>query len=191
MSLVIAEIKDGVVYMGADTLKSYKDDVYSNRCESKHKIKKMPFGVLIGTVGLVSVTDVFCAHKEWFADLEHEKLTKEFLVTKIIPKLYCELKERGELKEEAPAGINNSFLVAQGDRLFAIRSNFFVQTVPTSDAIGCGEAAAFAVNALDKNAPVRDRMLRALRLASDCSDAVGAPYIFIDTKSQEYEIVEE
>lgn len=50
--------------MGADTLSSSENNIYNNLCESKHKIKKMPFGVLVGTVGDVDVSDVFTAHKD-------------------------------------------------------------------------------------------------------------------------------
>ena len=192
MSLVIAQIKDGVVYMGADTQGSIGANYKRNSLSgSNRKIILMPHGVLVGMTGSVQNGEILCAHKEWFDDLEHEKLTKEFLVTRIVPKFYNELKMYGALKKETPADSETTLMFAQEDRLFTMRDDFSVTVVPMFDAIGCGFAAAVAVYETDKTSPVKDKMLLALRLASEHDATISPPFVFIDTKQLEFETVAE
>lgn len=191
MSLVIAEVKDGVVYMGADTQAS--GDVFKENfsLESNLKIIKMPHGIVIGCVGTKDVARVLTCHKDWFEELNDKPLSKEFLTTKIVPKFYNELKELDWLKENAPAEHACRFLIAQKDKLFILKDNFTVNIVPRFCAIGCGEYAAEVVNADTADMSVNEKMLNALRLADRFDNAVGAPYVFIDTKNLKFEFVED
>ena len=191
MSLVIAEIKDGVVYMGADTQVSSGETKRNLTTEPNLKITRMPHGILLGKVGAVRVSNILINFKEWFEPLEHQPLTKEFLVTKIMPKFYNELKKRELLSREHIAGFEGSFLIAQKDKLFLINGNFTVNEVPRFDAIGAGNDAAYTTYQLLPNASVREKMLTSLRLASEYDTSISAPYAFCDTKSLEIELVEE
>ena len=191
MSLVIAEIKDGVVYMGAD--KQSSGEVYKENfsLESNLKIIKMPHGIVIGCVGTKDVARVLTCHKDWFEELNDKPLSKEFLTTKIGPKFYNELKEMDWLKESAPAEHACRFLIAQKDKLFIMKSNFTVNIVPRFCTIGCGEYAAEVIEAIDADTSVRKKILKALRLADKFDPSVGAPYVFIDTENLDFEFVEE
>ena len=191
MSLVIAEIKDGVVYMGADTQVSSGETKRNFTAEPNLKINRMPGGVLLGEVGAVRVSNILINFKEWFAPLEKEPLTKKFLVTKLLPKFYNELKKRELLRREHISGFEGSFLLAQADKLFLINGNFTVSQVPHFDTIGAGNDAAYATYQLMKDAPVREKMLTSLRLASEYDLSISAPYVFCDTKSLTIELVEE
>lgn len=191
MSLVIAEIKDGVVHMGADTQGSGEISKTSYTSESNLKISKMPHGIIIGSVGVVPVLRILTCHKEWFEKLGSEPLSKKFITTKIVPKFYNELEEMDWLTEKDPAGINNCFLIAQCDRLFLLKDDFTVNIVPKLCAIGCGQDAAEVVYAQSTDLSVREKMLKALRLASKFDNGVGAPYVFVNTDSLAFEFVEE
>ena len=191
MSLVIAEVTDGAVQMSADTQLSWTVCKAHSMFENNLKIVKMPHGILMGAAGDVKAARMLFCHKDWFEELGDEKLCKEFLIMEIVPKLYETLDGEGLLKEDHPAEHPNTFIFAQGDRLFLMNGDFSVQAVPKSIAIGCGKYAAEIVNEYDKELPVRERMLKALRLASKIDNAVGAPYVFIDTKKLELEFVEE
>lgn len=192
MSLVIAEIKDGVVYFGADTQTSMGNTDKLNRTSKGNlKVKKLPNGILVGHAGKVQNAQLFSCHREWFEDLPEGKLTKEFIVTKIVPAYYRALKQRKMLKNEEPADSDCSLFLAQEDRLFRIGHDFSVFTIPKSDAIGCGNYAYYSTNTLKPDLTVRDKMLKVLRLSEAHDTTIGAPFVFIDTKNLEYEFVEE
>lgn len=192
MSLIVAAIKDGVVYMGADSQTSHGDDCKTNYfAESNRKIAKMPYGILIGHAGRSRNAQILCAHKEWFEALEHQPLTKEFLTMEIAPDLYFELKRLKWLNKDHPVESVTSFLFAQGGSLFEMRDDFSVYSVPSFAAIGSGDDAAFVVNALHKDLSPKEKITAALRLADKHSNAVGAPFFLIDTKNLEFETVEE
>ena len=193
MSLVIAEIKDGVVYMGADTQISGELSRNNFTSESNLKIAKMPHGILIGCAGSQSVAYVLTCHKEWFEALGDDELSKAFLATQIVPRFYNALKSQDWLAKTAPAKHKCSFLIAQKDRLFLLESDFTVTVVPAYYAIGCGECAAQVVQVgthSGMHASTKEKMLHALRLADRFDNAVGAPYVFIDTKTLEFEFTE-
>lgn len=190
MSLVIAQIKDGAVYMGADTRTSCGDLQYVCKSESNLKIHKMPNGILIATVGTVKITQILSCHKDWFAG-ENCTLSKEFLVTQIVPKLYRELDRRGFIESRHPAEMEGAFLIAQGDKLFRLARNFSVTVIPAFEAIGAGQTAALAVNDFEGDCPIREKLLKGLRLAASCDNTIGAPFVFIDTKALEFEFVED
>ena len=191
MSLIIAEVKDGVVYMGADTRISWGDVQYCLTAESNLKIIKMPQGILLGTVGMVAVSQILNCHKDWFEEEAAQNLTKEYLVTQIVPKLYRELRKRGQLSKKEPAELECSCFLAQQDRLFRISHDFSVSVVPAFDAIGAGQNAAFAINELNSECSLKEKFLKGLRLAASCDNSIAAPFVFIDTKNLKFEIVEE
>ena len=188
MSLVIAEVRDGAVYFGADTRTSCGNRQYCYKSEANLKIHKMPNGILIGAVGAVKSSQILECHKDWFEDCK--ELSKEFLVTSIVPKLYRELKERKLIEKKHPAELEGTFLIAQGDRLFRLARNFSVTVIRGFEAIGAGLSAAFTIQDLDGDCPLREKFLKGLRLAASCDSSIAAPFVFIDTKSLEFEFVE-
>lgn len=191
MSLIIAEVKDGAVYMGADTRTSAGDLQFTQKSANNLKIHKMPNGILLGRAGLVKATQILSCHKDWFEGEDAKQLSKEFIVTQIIPKLYRELNKRKLLERTAPARMEGTFLIAQGNRLFRIASDFSVIVAPGFDSIGCGQDAAFAIQELNADCPMREKFLKGLRLAASCDSTIAAPFVFIDTKTLEFEFVEE
>jgi hypothetical protein len=161
-------------------------------CDTENlKIQKMPHDILVAGAGNGSNSDIFTAHKEWFEELGDDKLSKEFLTMEILPAYYEELKKLGDLKyDKGYPDSGTDFLIAQGDRLYILKRDFVVYTVPLYDAIGCGSDAAFATHNLKKFSTLREEFTHSLKLASKYDDSVGGPFVFIDTEKQEFEIVE-
>lgn len=193
MSLVIAQVHNGVVYMGADTQVSQKVTKRHELSESEYKIGKLPYGILIGGAGAARAIKCLVSHYEWFEALGEEKLSKKFLVTEIVPKLYSKFKEMGWLEEGKHSPISPiSCLFAQGDRLFYMDDDFTVKVAPSYGAVGCGMNAALVVHKQNKNTlTVREELLTSLRLSSEYDKGVGAPFVFIDTENLKFEVVEE
>ena len=189
MSVVIAiKTGDGVL-VGADSQTSFGEYEKEHKlAENNFKITRMPHGILLGHAGEVRATQVLSCHKDWFEELGDEPLTKEFLVTKISPRLSAELRRRGLTDEDGD--YNGQFLVAQGDRIFNLNSDFSVFTIPTFAAIGSGLDAAFLARAGARCGDERETVLAGLRLAAKNDKSVGAPFILIDTVRLAYEIVE-
>ena len=191
MSLVIAEIRDGVTYIGADTQTSSKTVKEHHFTEPSMKVIRMPRGILLCAVGAVNSSKRLFARKDWFDELGEAPLSKQFLVTKIVSRFYCDLKEQNLLEQKSGAQCGSRFIVAQENRLFSINRDFSVSVIPRFFAAGVGDYSAQIVDALDANAPVRDKFLCALRLADRYDNSIGAPYLFVDTKRLEFEFVEE
>lgn len=191
MSLIVAEIKDGAVYFCADTQTSEEIGKLNNTNESALKVCRMPHGIIIGTAGEVRTSRRLICHKDWFEELGEQKLTKEFLVMRVLPKLYTELDSLNYIKEKSPAYMSSRFLIAQEDRLFLVENDFSVYTVPTGAGIGCGVNAWHVAQQRLRHLPLREKMLEAMRLASRLDNTIGAPYVLIDTKHLEFEFVEE
>lgn len=192
MSLIIAEVTDGAVYMGADTQSTIGETQKTFAVhEESLKINKLPNGILIGHAGKAQNSQLLANHPEWFEALPNGTLTKEFIVMEIVPAFYRELKKRGWLKSDSPANSDCSILLAQGDKLFRIDRSFAVFASGECDAIGCGSDAYFVNRVLSGTSPVRERLITSLRLAEAYDTAIGAPFVFIDTKNMTFEFVEE
>ena len=181
--------------MGADTQTSRGDrDKITSLGENNLKITRMPHGILLGHAGAVRVTQILACHKDWFEELGDEPLTKRFLVMRIIPRYYRELKERDLLDaEDSTVQYGGGFIVAQGDRIFVLNGDFSVDEVPSFVSIGCGQDAANLVRQTraKDGAFEREETLLALRLSASVDRAVGAPFVLIDTKDLQFEYVKE
>ena len=195
MSIIIATKTEDGVLMGADTQTSRGDrDKVTSLGENNLKITRMPHGILLGHAGAVRVTQILACHKDWFEELGDEPLTKRFLVMRIIPRYYRELKERDLLDaEDSTVQYGGGFIVAQGDRIFVLNGDFSVDEVPSFVSIGCGQDAAYLVRQTraKDGAFEREETLLALRLSASVDRAVGAPFVLIDTKDLQFEYVKE
>ena len=194
MSLVVAIKKDDVVYLGADTRTTRGERVRSNLAEEDLKIHRMG-SCFVGTAGSVANLQLMTNHPEWF-ELKGKPLTKKFIVQNIIPKYYDLVKEMGKLdideeNKELPK-CDCTFLVTDGKKLFQIDDDFEVIELSKYGQIGCTEniALTFMLNAFDDYSP-NDMILKTLRTSAYRNDGVGAPYVLINTRDNEFEIVEE
>ena len=194
MSLVVAIKRDGIVYLGADTRTTRGEHVRATLAEEDLKIHRMG-SCLVGAAGTVSNIQVLTNHPEWF-DLKGKPLTKKFILKNIVPKFFDLLGELGRLEidengDEPPRSMC-SFLFTDGERLFMMDNDFEVIELSTYGQVGCTEYMALSMflNALDEYSP-NEIILKALRTSAYRNDGVGAPYVLINTRDREFEMVEE
>ena len=194
MSLVVAIKKDGVVYLGADTRTTRGERVLSNLAEEDLKIHRMG-SCYVGAAGSVDNIQLMTNHPEWF-ELKGKSLTKKFLVQSVLPKYFDLVKEMDkfvvEERNSNSPRCGCTFLVTDGNKLFEIDYDFEVNELSKYGQIGCTERIAytFMLNAFDDYSP-NEMILKALRTSSYRNDGVGAPYILINTRDNEFEVVEE
>ena len=194
MSLVVAIKKGGVVHLGADTRVSKGDRVRSILAEEDYKIQRLG-SCFVGSAGAVSNIQIMTENPEWF-ELGGKPLTKKYIVKNIIPRYYDQVKKTGKLEiDEENRNLPNSccdFIVTDGNSIFVIDDDFEVIEKSKYAQIGCASMTAFTylVNATDAKSP-NEIILSALRTSAYRDDGVGAPYVLINTKDNEYEIVEE
>ena len=192
MSLVVAIKKDGVVYLGADTRTTRGEHIRTNLAPTDLKIHKMGT-CYVGAVGTVANSQILTSHSEWF-DLKGT-LTKKFLVQSVIPKFYEAVKSMDKIKSGENEGnlpkCGCEFIVTDGVGLFKIDNDFEVMEMSRFVQIGCTEDIAFTLlrSAIDEYSP-NEMILKALRVSSYRNDGVGAPYILVNTRDNEFEIVE-
>lgn len=189
MSVVVAVKENGIVYMGADTQSTAGKKKKNELNESNFKIRRMGNGILVGTCGEVSSSQLLFSERNLFTLDSDGKLTKRHIVKEIIPKI-IEVLKKGNKLDKDDGTMELAFLIAYKDCLYEILSDFFVLNLAKFAARGAG--SEFVLYSLSKeNLPVRERILQALRISAKRIASVSAPYVLIDTEKQNYEVVEE
>ena len=194
MSIIVAVKKDGAVYLGADTRTTCGEGIETHLLPSHFKIHRLG-SCYVGATGRVGTLQILKIHPEWF-ELDGEPLTKRYLVREVVPKYYALLREQGliappsESKKEADS--ESSFLVTDGVRVFRIRTDFSVIEEGDFSAIGCTRTIAHACfSHADPTVTPREQVLKALRASVKRSIGVGAPYVLVNTRDNDFEIVED
>jgi ATP-dependent protease HslVU (ClpYQ) peptidase subunit len=182
------------IWLGADTQVTCGSDRFNQLSQNDFKIAKMDNGVLIAMTGETVTSQVLLAHPEWFTVDEKKGLTKEHIVTKIIPKIYETLEEE-ELLERGDRGtppiMKIRMLLAYKDRLFEICRDLQVIRYEDYQATGSGaNAVIYGLSRIDKNKDVNEQLLRLLRISAKQDTNVSAPFVFIDTKGLEFTVKE-
>ena len=113
-----------------------------------------------------------------------------------MPKYYALLREQGLIASPRESGEDadseSTFLVTDGLRIFKIKSDFTVIDEGDFAAIGCTRDIAYmSFWHADLTTAPRDLILTALRASVDRNIGVGAPYVLVNTKDNEFEIVED
>ena len=94
-----------------------------------------------------------------------------------------------QLGDEQRGALDVSILIAHKDKLYKISSDLEVTRYNEYAVIGAGMYYVFYAISL-KNLPVRERILKGLQESDKQAESVGEPYVFIDTKNLEYEILD-
>ena len=146
MSVIIGCVRDGKVFLATDSQRTWGNVVTHAETAFGANVLRMPEGVLVGVTCNQAVKRGIAAHPEWFSDLKGEPLTKRHVMERIVPELYRETEELGEIdecaKEQGRSLYNGIILLAQGDRLFCIDGDFSVQRVADYCLIGHGSEYA-------------------------------------------------
>ncbi len=193
MSLIVAYKKDDTVYMCADTQTTIGICKTNYLTNSSCKIQKFANGMLVGRAGNVCSNQFVTSHEEWFTLPEDGELTKEHIVTHILPKIYKGLDEIGQLEEDK-YGIKNmkgAFILAHKDKLFFVSEEFFVITIAKFFQTGAvmGLPAQF-LNRINEDEDINEQLLVAMRTCSKFNSSISGPYVLINTKDSTYQYVD-
>ena len=194
MSVVIAVKHDGRIWFGADTQSTCGRDRYNPLSRNDFKVTKLHNGMLISLTGEIVTGQRILAHPEWFTVDEKKGLTKEHIVTKILPHLYECLNEE-ELLDTGDKGMppvmKVTIFLAYKDKLFEICRDFHVIRYEEYQASGSGaNAIMYGLSKLDKTKDIHEQLLQLLRISAKHDANVSAPFILIDTKDLKYTVKE-
>ena len=146
MSVIIGCVRKGKVFLATDSQRTWGNVVTHAQTAFGANVLRMPEGVLVGAACNQAVKRGIAAHPEWFSELKGEPLTKRYVMERIVPELYRETENLGEIderaKERGSALYNGIVLLAQGDRLFCIDGDFSVQRIEDYCLIGHGSEYA-------------------------------------------------
>ena len=190
MSVVVAYVKDGTVYLGADTQSSSGHEQQNFTSPERRKIRLMKNGMLVAHCGAVFNAQRTFLRSELFSLPENGELTKDYVVTNIAHKLFEYYDENDLLKtddEDGTTYMDGRFLIAYKDKLFVISNRFGVIECKHFAAIGVGEpyAAPLLLNT-DDDKPLIPQLLDTLRICAACDTTISAPYWTIDTANLKF-----
>ena len=94
------------IWLGADTQSTRGTDRYNQLSPNDFKVIKLDNGVLLAMTGETATSQAILAHPEWFTVDAERGLTKEDIVTKIVPKMYEALEAEGLHSLEEMRGRN-------------------------------------------------------------------------------------
>ena len=187
MSVIVAVKEKGVVYMGADSQTTMGLRKHNGLNETAFKITRFENGILVGFCGRVAAKQSILSMEDVFTLDKEGGLNKKHIVKEIVPKLVDKMQLIGD---EASGALDVSILIAYKDKLYKITSRLDVIKLNEYGSTGAGADFTYWFLFGEKNLPVRKRILTALVASAKRTDSVGGPYVLIDTKSQEYEIVD-
>lgn len=194
--MVIAYIDGDRVLFASDTQVNTKNFKYRvSGAGSGGAVRHIGHGITIGYSGIVQTAEILFFNEEWFDSLGDDKLTKRYLMQEIIPRLYARLSDVGQLNKETVKNGNSAmlttFLIAQGDRLFYIDTDFSVSKVERYAVIGkLTEFALLRADTIPASDNKEAAMAEVLREMERRTILVSAPYCFTDTAERKFKILE-
>ena len=194
MSVVIAVKQGNRIWFGADTQSTSGTDRYNYLAENDFKITKLDNGILLSWTGETAMSQFILAHPEWFTLDEKKGLTKEYIVTKIVPQIYEALAEEDMLDkgdDGVPPLMTGKILLAHKDRLFEICRDFQVLRYEDYQATGSGSnAIVYGLSKIDKSKDINEQLLRLMKISEKHDTNVSAPFVFIDTHNLQFTVKE-
>ncbi|MBO7214272.1 MAG: hypothetical protein J6V66_02115 [Clostridia bacterium] len=187
MSVIVAIKDNGTVYMGADSQTSAGSSKVNRLNETAFKVVRLDNGTLVGFCGKIAARQTILAMKDVFTLDENGELTKSHIVKNIVAKLADKLVDIGD---EQSGSLDVTILIAHKDNLFRISSDLTV--IKLNEYGRAGSGLSFVDYALVgmKELSVRERILKALIESSKRTLSVSGPYVLIDTKALEYEVID-
>lgn len=185
MSVIIAVKKDDTVYLGADTQVTSGTSKRSVITGAEVKLSTFDNGVIIGYTGISIVHQILVANPEWLDFQNEDEFTKEYLITKFIPKL----KEVMQLYNYTDN--NYEFLIVYKSKIYQINDDYTVFNLEHASVIGSGSSVIrYKLSKLNTNGDIESQILEALRFSEQYNSAVGAPFLLVNTKDLKTKIIE-
>lgn len=183
MSVVVYLKNDEKSILCADTQTSCGDEKIIRTNKNNLKFNVFKNGLIIGHVGILSVTEYVCANNEWFEF--KETLSKELIITKIIPKIINGLNQRGMLNKDKNGLCNMdcSLLLIHKNNAFAIYNDFSVYEINNYIALGSGAdfCLPYLINAPKQNLGKYLFNMLAENCNHNCT--ISPPFVSINTNT--------
>lgn len=195
MTCIVGLMDQKKVWLGVDSIGS---SVSTKICRTDRKLFKcmgvenalMAYTTSFRMGQILMYTDGFFDELSVIKnDIDHK-----YMVTKFVPKVQKAFEEGGFGSNKNGEKIAGNFLVAFRDQLYSIESDYQVAVNSIGYAAdGCGmELALGSLHTTKKvKMPPRERVLAALRAASEFSVAVGPPFHIAHTGDCKIEMVKE
>ncbi|MBP5242202.1 MAG: hypothetical protein J6Z36_00745 [Clostridia bacterium] len=194
MSVIVAFKHNNIVYMGADTIRSFDGFKIRLEEEANMKIKKYPNDILVGFTGGVRTAQRIRGNEALFT-IPNGALTKEYLVKNTVPALLQFLETQDLIKtdeEEGEKEMDCDMVIAANGKLFEVFRDFSVTEVNRFIAIGSGNLYTIPyLSAIDTEKDIKAQLIDALRSAEKYDEGVGSPFALIDSESLKFEIRED
>ena len=187
MSVVIAVKENGVIYMGADTQVTSGNKKENELNKNSLKIALLDNGLLVGVCGKYGLKQQIIADKSIFTLDKNNMLTKQHIVTNIIPKLSRWVKKSDKVNDTE---LEVSFLLAHDNNLYFIGHELNVVKINNFAKIGAGKGCVDYALSCFNYLPARERIIKALVESANITESVSGPYALIDTKHKEFEIID-
>ena len=196
MSVVVAIKENKKVYIGADSQVTRGGTRRTLRNPNNYKVWKIK-GVEncimahVGNLreanvvrlmdGLVSEYNIYKNHIDF-----------EFIVKKIVPEIFDELKNYGFLKDNKYIeSIDSRFLFAYKDQLYLINSDGCVLEIDDFVAIGSGEGEAIGSLLSTDNQDPTQIIIKAIKSSAVADIYVDYPIILTNTEETNFDIITE
>ena len=187
MSVVIAIKENGVIYMGSDTQVTSGNKKENELNTNSLKIALLDNGLLVGVCGKYGLKQQIIADKSIFTLDKNNMLTKQHIVTNIIPKLSRWVKKSDKANDTE---LEVSFLLAHDNNLYFIGHELNVVKINNFAKIGAGKGCVDYALSSFNYLPARERIIKALVESANITESVSGPYVLIDTKHKEFEIID-
>ena len=194
MSVVMAVKQGDRIWFGADTQATRGGDRYNQLSPNDYKVTMFDNGVQLSATGETVTAQMLLAHPECFTVDEEKGLTKEHIVTKIIPKIYEafseeDLFDKGE--DGVPPLTGGTILIAYKDKLFEICRDLQVIAYADYQATGSGaNAIVYGLSKVDKTKDINEQLLHLLKISAMQDTHVSGPFVFIDSHHLKYTVKE-
>ena len=187
MSVVVAYIKDDIVYFGCDNRMSMSDDYQEISFKKGYKLQRYRDYV----IGFVGATPLNIKAYDLVKKFKCRELTKEYLIKnfyKEIMKVNKEYKSKN-IQERGASNLNSAFMIAKGNRLYLINSEG-VTRIKHYASMGSGYnfVLPYLYNMDETN--INKMMKEGMEACAAMHSKVGGPYHFINTKDLKLETEE-
>lgn len=196
MSVVVAIKSENNIYIGADSQVTKGGTRSTLKNPNNYKIWKVGgidhcLMAHVGAVrdacvvrlmdGLVTEYNVYKNHVDY-----------EFVVKKVVPEIVDELKDYGMVKDDKFIDmLDSSFLFVYKNKLFLISRDRSVLEIDDYVAMGSGEDQAIGSLLSTEGQDPKERIVKAIKATAASDIYVDYPIIITDTKSTEFEIINE
>lgn len=193
MTCIVGLVDKKSVWMGVDSIGSTS---YTRMAREDMKLFKYPNidGVMIAYSTSFRMGQILMYGEDFLDELSVHKgeVNHKYMVTKFIPKVQKAFDDGGTETQKEGIKTGGSFLVAVKDKLFSIENDYQVGVNSIGFAAdGCGEEIALGslFSTIKMEISPKDRVLLALRAASEFSPFVGPPYHIANTKDCKIETI--